>query len=151
VIHVRDLMTAKVFAIRTDKNVSAVDELMRWAHIRHVPIVDERGSLVGLISHRDLLAASTSSIKKHIPDWDKRRNLWTVPIDEIMSRELQTIGPGETVQEAARRMRRHKIGCLPVVEGSKLVGIITAYDLLEIVAKLTPAGFEDIAAALTAG
>jgi CBS domain-containing protein len=53
---VRDVMSTPVFTIREDKHLRAVEEIMKWAHIRHVPVVDVGGRLVGIISHRDLLA-----------------------------------------------------------------------------------------------
>jgi CBS domain-containing membrane protein len=129
---VRDHMTAKVFTIRSDKKLVAVREIMNWAHVRHVPVVDAQGSLVGIVSHRDLLNAAISSVTAE-SEIERTRHLWRVPIELIMRTDVQTIGPGDTVRKAALLMRSSKIGCLPVVVGGKLVGIITEHDLLGIV------------------
>jgi len=133
---VRDFMSAKVFTVRFDKKLLAAGDVMKWAHVRHVPVVDEQGAVVGLISHRDLLQASMSTVKSGISDAEKRQHLWSVPIEKVMHKPVKTIGPGATVQEAAKTMRNYKIGCLPVVDGGKLVGILTGYDLLHLVETL---------------
>ncbi|MGD0992729.1 MAG: CBS domain-containing protein [Gemmatimonadales bacterium] len=137
-MHVRDHMTAKVFTIRMDKKLLAVDEIMGWAHIRHVPVVDEKGKLVGLVSQRDVLRATLSDLAS--TQVDRRNQLGHVTLAQVMRREVLTIGPDEDVQMAARLMRQHKYGCLPVVDDSRLVGIITEHDLLAVVERLGPDG-----------
>ena len=59
---VRDYMTKQVFTVRFDKKLLAVREIMNWAHVRHVPVVNASGAVVGIISHRDLLHAAISSV-----------------------------------------------------------------------------------------
>ena len=137
-MRVRDHMTAKVFTIRMDKKLLAVDEIMGWAHIRHVPVVDAQGGLVGLLSQRDVLRATLSDLAS--TPVDRRNQLGHVSLSDVMRREVLTIRPDESVQSAARLMRRHKYGCLPVVEDGRLVGIITEHDLLEVVERLNPDG-----------
>lgn len=132
---VRDYMTPKVFTIRSDKKLVAVREIMNWAHVRHVPVVDANGKLVGIVSHRDLLHAAISSVTEE-SEIERTRHLWKVHIEPIMVTNVRTIGPDEPVSTAARLMRSSKIGCLPVVENDKLVGIITDHDLLGIVEKM---------------
>jgi CBS domain-containing membrane protein len=131
-------MTAKVFTIRMDKKLLAVDEIMGWAHIRHVPVVDEKGKLVGLVSQRDVLRSTLSDLASTTVD--RRAQLGHVALAQVMRRDVLTIEPGDPIQEAARRMRRHKYGCLPVVEGGRLVGIISEHDLLAVVERLAPDG-----------
>ena len=132
---VRDYMSTQVFTIRNDKMLVAAREIMNWAHVRHVPVVDPQGTLVGIISHRDLLHAAISSATD-VSEVERTRHLWKVPIEPIMRTEVQTIGPDDSVRKAAMLMRRSKIGCLPVVAEGKIVGIITEHDLLGIVEKL---------------
>jgi CBS domain-containing membrane protein len=132
---VRDYMTPKVFTIRFDKKLIAVREIMTWAHVRHVPIVDASGGLVGLISHRDLLHAAISSVAA-AAEVERARYLADVPIEQVMKTDVQTIGPEDPIRKAALLMRQSKIGCLPVVSNGKLVGIITGFDLVGIVEKL---------------
>jgi len=131
-----DHMTHKVFTLRLDKKLIVAKELMEWAHVRHVPVVDAAGEVVGMVSHRDLLAASVASVSSRLSDAERKQHLWTIPIDKVMRRPVTTTIPTATIQEAARLMRRQKIGCLPVVEDGKLVGIITEYDLLGVVEAL---------------
>ncbi len=132
---VRDYMSIQVFTIRNDKMLVAAREIMNWAHVRHVPVVDPSGTVVGIISHRDLLHAAISSATG-VSEVERTRHLWKVPIEPIMRTEVQTIGPDDSVHKAAMLMRRSKIGCLPVVADGKMVGIITEHDLLGIVEKL---------------
>ena len=135
---VRDYMTKDVFTLRVDKKLVIADELMKWAHVRHVPVVDQDGRLVGIVSHRDLLRASISSIETRVAAAEKRQHLSSVTVREVMQAQVQTISPDAPVQEAAKLMRERKIGCLPVVTDGRLIGIITESDLLRIVAQLQP-------------
>jgi CBS domain-containing protein len=130
---VRDCMTTKVLTLESDKKLIVVQEMMGFAHIRHIPVVDKDKRLVGVISHRDLLHAAISSVAAAAPI-ERRQHLWAIRLADVMRTDVQTIGPDAPVQEAAARMREGKIGCLPVVYGGKLVGIISEYDLLGIVA-----------------
>jgi len=132
---VRDYMTTKVFSIRFDKKLIAVREIMTWAHVRHVPVVNAEGELVGIISHRDLLSAAISSVSP-APEIERSRHLAEIPIIKVMRTDVQTIGPDEAVRKAAFQMRKLKIGCLPVIENGRLVGILTGFDLVGIVEKL---------------
>jgi CBS domain-containing membrane protein len=132
---VRDHMTSQVFMIHHDKRLIAVQEIMKWAHIRHVPVVDREKRLVGIISHRDLLHAAISSMDP-VSEPQRKLHLGTVALDQVMKAPVQTISPDAPVQEAAKRMREGKIGCLPVIAGGHVVGIISEYDVLGIVEAL---------------
>jgi CBS domain-containing membrane protein len=134
---VRDVMSTPVFTIREDKHLRAVEEIMKWAHIRHVPVVDSANRLVGIISHRDLLAAAVSPLAIKISQVERAQHMALSEVRKIMHQPIATIGPTEKLQEAARLMRAHKIGCLPVVDGDQLLGILTAADLLGVVEHLT--------------
>jgi CBS domain-containing protein len=134
-MQVRDYMTRQVFTVRNDKKMITVREIMNWAHVRHVPVVDAGGGLVGIISHRDLLHAAISSAAA-ISEVERTRFLWSVSIEQIMRTDVQTIDAEASVQKAATLMRRSKIGCLPVLADGRLAGIVSEYDLLGIVEKL---------------
>jgi CBS domain-containing protein len=114
-----------------------VEEIMKWAHIRHVPVVDARGRLVGIITHRDLLGAAVSTLAVTMSQADRAQYLAASEVRAVMRRPAATIGPEEAVQWAAHLMRLHKIGCLPVVEADRLIGIITEADMLGIVERLS--------------
>jgi CBS domain-containing membrane protein len=134
---VRDLMSKPVFTIREDKSLRVVEEIMSWAHIRHVPVVEAHGRLVGIVTHRDLLGAAVSTLAPRISQADRAQYLAVSQVRAVMRQPAATIGPEESVQRAAHLMRLHKIGCLPVVEEEKLIGIITAADMLGIVERLS--------------
>jgi CBS domain-containing membrane protein len=129
-------MSKKVFTIQLDKKLIVVKELMEWAHCRHVPVVNDKEEVVGMVSHRDLLAASVSSIGSKITESERTEQLRTIPLQSVMHSPVTTISSSASIQEAARLMRTQKIGCLPVVDKGKLVGILTDYDLLKIVEEL---------------
>jgi CBS domain-containing protein len=135
-MQVRDYMTTNVLTINVEKKMCAVQEIMQWAHIRHLPVVDRTKRVVGLVSHRDLLHASISMMASRLAAIEKQQHLWEVPIEPMMHTPVYTIAPDASVQAAARRMRRHQIGCLPVVVQDRLVGIITESDLLHLVEQL---------------
>ena len=133
---VKDVMSRKVFTIRADKRLRAVDEIMKWAHIRHVPVVEADGRLVGIVSHRDLMAATISSLQIKVSEVERAQHLAATEVRQLMHRPAATIGPTERVQRAAHLMRSLKIGCLPVTEDGHLVGIVTEADMLGIVERL---------------
>jgi CBS domain-containing protein len=141
---VRDLMTTKVLTLQDDNKMIVVQEIMGWAHVRHIPVVDREHRVVGIVSHRDLLHAAISSVAAATPI-ERRQHLWAIRLSAVMQTQVQTIAPDATIQEAAARMRAGKIGCLPVVEMGELVGIISEYDLLGVVVAL-PAGTGVVAA-----
>ena len=133
---VSNIMTHNVFTIRLDKKLIVVKEIMEWAHVRHVPVVDGEGSLVGLVSHRDLLGASLAMVDKAKTEFDKKNWLAHILVKDVMQKTVLAVNPTASVAQVARLMRTNKIGCVPVVENGKLVGIVTEHDLLQIVEKL---------------
>jgi CBS domain-containing membrane protein len=126
-------MTTKVFTIQAGKHLRAVEEIMKWAHVRHIPVVDERGRLVGIVSHRDLMGAAVSTLQVRIAEVERMQHSAAIEVRQIMHAPTATIGPDERVQRAAHLMRSLKIGCLPILEDQHLVGIVTEADLLPIV------------------
>jgi CBS domain-containing protein/gamma-glutamylcysteine synthetase len=125
---VAQLMTTDLFTVRPDDLVDLAASVMNWRHIRHVPVEDDEGRLVGLISHRDLLRLLAQG-------W-LSRNGQAVTVREIMKCGPVTIAPEMPPFEALRLMRSRRIGCLPVVENGRLVGIVTAYDFLSLTAEI---------------
>jgi CBS domain-containing protein len=100
---------------------------MHWKHVRHVPVEDDKGRLVGLISHRDLLEWLVSGTRDATKD---------VAVRDIMKTNLRTIAPDTPALEALRLMRENDIGCLPVIKEGKLVGLLTAHDFLTVSTRL---------------
>ena len=122
---VGQFMSTDLFTMRPDDLVDLAASLMDWRHIRHVPVEDEDGHLVGLISHRTLLRLLARG--QH----DGR-----VAVKEIMKADPVTVTPATPTLEAIELMRARRVGCLPVVEDGALVGIVTATDFLNASAKL---------------
>ena len=101
---------------------------MHWEHIRHVPVEDAEGKLVGLVSQRNLLLLLTQG--------SSLNRAQGVPVHVIMKRDLITVPPDATTLEAVKLMRKNRIGCLPVVKDGRIVGIITLFDILNLSVKL---------------
>jgi CBS domain-containing protein len=130
---VRQVMSTKVFTVLPDKTLFVAGELMDWAHVRHVPVVDAHGRLVGIVSHRDLLRASVSSVETHIVRAERRQHLAQITVAQVMQTPTHTVTPETTVRQAAATMRTFHVGCLPVIEHGVLVGIVTAHDMLGLI------------------
>lgn len=127
---VRDAMTSEVATLRPDDRLSVAEDVMRLGRIRHLPVVDERGELCGIVSQRDLLR---SAILKGQPDAQGvPRTAETLRVDEVMTRVVVTIGPDASLREAAATMFQQKLGCLAVVEHGKLIGILTEADFVRL-------------------
>jgi len=123
---VGQFMSTDLFTVSPDDLIDLAASVMDWRHIRHVPVEDQEGRLVGLITHRGLLRMMLNSAN--------HSKLTTVR--EIMLKDPITITPSTSSLEAIELMRGHRVGCLPVVDNDQLVGIVTSYDFLEASAKL---------------
>lgn len=131
---VSDWMTRKVFTLREDQTLHVAKNIMDWARIRHIPVVDRKSRLVGMITHRDLLRASISCLDSAVSKAERGQHLWTFPVRDLMAIELATLGAEDSIQEAARIMRTKKIGAIPIVgEDETLIGILSEADLLRVV------------------
>lgn len=133
---VRDIMGKSLVTISASERLSTVEDIMTLGHVRHMPVV-RAGKLVGVVSERDLLRASLSNLSRHRHD-ERRAFLHVVEITRVMSAPPVVIGPEATVEEAALIMAERKIGCLPVVEDERLVGMVTETDVLRWVAGFAP-------------
>ncbi len=110
---VKELMTQSPLTARPDDDVDLGLQIMAWGEVRHLPVLEE-GRLVGIVSQRDLLANQENNPR----------------IREIMTAPPQVAHPDEDVGDAAARMVRERLGCLPVVVGGDLVGIVTVTDVI---------------------
>ena len=130
---VRDIMTAEVTTLGRNDSLLLAKDIMNLGRVRHFPVVDE-DEVVGVVSQRDLYKASLGSVMKY-GEKAQRTFLEGIAVKEVMVDPL-TIPPDAPVQEAARLMLENKIGCLPVLDGAQLVGIVTETDMLQLVAEL---------------
>lgn len=125
---VRDIMTQKIVTISVDDTLSTVEDIMTLGGVRHIPVV-RGGALVGVVSQRDLLRASLSNLTAFGSE-QRRAFLQAVEIRRVMSAPPTVIDPDASPEAAALVMAEKKIGCLPVVEGDSLIGMLTETDLL---------------------
>ena len=133
---VRDIMPDHMVTISESDTLSTVEDIMTLGRVRHMPVV-HGGKLVGVVSERDLLRASLSNLSG-IDDGRRRAFLHGVEIARVMSSPPVVVHPDETVEAAARVMAENKIGCLPVLEDGRLLGLITETDVLRCFAGLPP-------------
>jgi predicted transcriptional regulator len=134
--HVRDIMSEHIITISSDDSLSTVEDIMTLGGVRHMPVV-RAGQLVGVVSERDLLRASLSNLSEYGSE-QRRAFLQVVEIKRVMSAPPVVIGPGASVEEAALVMAERKIGCLPVLDGTRLVGMLTETDVLRYFAGVSP-------------
>ena len=130
---VKDSMTREVVALPPHSTAGEALALCRERRIRHLPVL-ENGRLVGIVSDRDLRSAAPA-----LGDPERAAALEKIRISDVLTREVVTARPDEPIEEAANRMRERRIGCLPVVEGDELVGIITSSDVMEALVYLVGA------------
>lgn len=128
-LKVRDLMTEEVLTLTAEDNLAALYDLMDSRHIRHVPVVDEDDTLVGIVSDRDLLRGALGE-ESSLPLSVRRQMLEQLKVEEIMNTEPMTVEPEQTAREAGELLMELKVSCLPVVDGGRLVGIITESDFV---------------------
>lgn len=137
-IYVADLMTTSLFTLKRSDSLRDARSLMQLARIRHVPIIDARGSFVGLLTHRDILAATISrfaDVDEHVQGEIDAG----IPVGEIMQTGVVTVPPSMMLRDAAEILLHNKYGCLPVLDGERLVGIVTEADFLKLTISLLDA------------
>lgn len=118
-ICVRDLMSTALLTVKASEPLSEAHVEMEIGVVRHLPVVDDRGQLVGLLSDRDILRAVTAKQPARVAD--------------VMTRHVITIRPDAHAHEAADLMLDRKISSLPVVdETGALVGLITLTDFVDL-------------------
>jgi len=126
---VADLMSTDVATLDRNDELGLADDLMKLGRIRHLPVLDEDGLLVGVVSQRDLYHSALVKALGH-GTHAMGRTMQALRVKEVMQSNPTTVTPSTPIGEAARLMSRHKIGCLPVVEEGRLVGILTEGDFV---------------------
>lgn len=128
---VSDVMQCEVASLGSGDCLDLAQDIMSLGRIRHLPVLEE-DRLVGLVSQRDLLAASLSQALDFEPS-QRRTFVRSIEVSEVMVRDVQTVEPSASLRDAAARMLRCKIGCLPVVKpDGTLVGLISESDLVRV-------------------
>ncbi len=134
-MRIRELMTRNVVTLNAQADLELAEGLMQVMRIRHLPVVTGN-RLVGLVTHRDLLRAALSPLGSHTPA-EQAAHKATVTVSQVMRDDVATVGPDTDVRDAIAQMRRHKYGCLPVVDAEgDLIGIVTEADFLHLMQAL---------------
>jgi CBS domain-containing membrane protein len=133
---VRDLMTEDVLAVHPTDTLATLRALMAERDVRHMPVVNGDGELVGLVSERDLLRHSLIQ-QSDVPDFVEDTILERLKVRELMNTGVESTEADRDIREAAQVMLENKYGCLPVVEGERLVGILTEADFVRLFAEGT--------------
>lgn len=128
VVRVKDLMTRSPLTARTETGAAAAWRMMRERKVRHLPVVDGRGALVGIVSDRDLRMLAEAPQPAEGGRGARPRK--DVPLGRVMTWGVVTVQPETELRHAARVMQDQRIGTLPVVDRGRLVGLLSAVDVL---------------------
>lgn len=128
---VRTVMTENPYTVYTDTPLSDAQAMMRREKVHRLPVLDHHKKLVGIVSEKDLLYASPSPAST-LNVYEMSNLLSKVKVGDVMTKGVTTVGPDDLVEDAARKMSDHNIGGLPVVEGDKLLGIVTESDVFRL-------------------
>lgn len=131
---IEEIMTPDPITLDQNATMDHAAEVMQQHRIRHIPVVDDANKLIGLVTQRDLLAASGKGSR----------------VADVMRKKVVSINENAELRSAAIEMQQAKIGCLPVLRGKELIGIITdsdyvalAINLLEQLESMDPPEFDD--------
>jgi acetoin utilization protein AcuB len=131
---VEQMMNTNVLTLQPSHSIKDAIDLLRENKIRHLPITNEEGVVVGVLSDRDIKDATPSNLREN-----QQNDIYATPIEDIMTKNPLIGHPLDFVEEVATIFYDQKIGCLPIVSSGKLVGIVTETDLLYKYIELTGA------------
>ena len=131
---VGQFMVTDLFTVRPDDIVDFAASLMEWRYVRHVPVEDDSGRLLGVVSHRQLLRLVARGLDKGAEP---------VMVRDIMRPDPISVHADTSTVDAIRLMRANRLSCLPVTENEKLVGLVTEYDLIVVASKLLEEVLDD--------
>jgi acetoin utilization protein AcuB len=127
-------MQTEIVTLEACDSLDLAGDIMQLGRIRHMPVLG-KGKLVGILSQRDLFRAGISSVL-HLRAAAEREWLAKIPVGDVMTREVVTVGPDEDVSTAVDIMLEKRIGCLPVVEAGEMVGLLSETDCLRYLARV---------------
>ncbi|NTU22577.1 CBS domain-containing protein [Brevibacillus sp. HB1.2] len=130
-MRIEEIMRKKIVTIQPSTTIGEALLLLRANRVRHLPVI-ENDSLVGIVSDRDLRDALPSRLLTH----DDDDTVLHKPVADIMNQQVITAHPLDFIEDAALQLYEHKIGSLPIVEGNRLVGLITESDLFSSLIEL---------------
>jgi len=134
-LRVCDVMTKEVTTLKRNDVLTLASDIMQLGRIRHLPVLDDDGvTLAGILSQRDLFRGALARALGY-GEHAQRKMLESLRVKEVMTTDLVTTSPDTLLTEAARVLMERKIGCLPVLEAGRMVGILTEADFVAIVAR----------------
>ena len=128
---VKEIMMGSPVTLRPEDTLDLANDVISLGRIRHIPVVED-GQLVGLLSDRDLIGAAATQIFG-LKQKSKSALLKSVLIKDVMKKKVITVTSETKIGEAARLMADKKIGCVPVINEGRLVGLVTTTDILRYV------------------
>ena len=134
-ITIEEFMTPDPYTLRQSDSINDAWEVMIGKHVRHIPITDEDNHVLGLVTQRDVLAATDPGAIREAKTASHEVKS-DLTLSEIMIRDVTVIRKEDSLRQAALYLQTHKYGCLPVVVDDRLVGIITDSDFIEIAINL---------------
>ena len=134
-ITIEEFMTSEPYTLRETDSINDAWEVMIGKHIRHIPVVDDKNHVLGLVTQRDVLAATEPGAIREAKSASPELKS-DVTLAEIMIRDVKVIDKEDSLRQAALYLQSHKFGCLPVISGGSLVGIITDSDFIDIAINL---------------
>lgn len=134
-ISIEEFMTSEPYTLREADSINDAWEIMIDKHIRHIPVTDEDNHVLGLVTQRDVLAATEPGAIREAKTASHEVKS-DLNLSDIMVRDVRVIRKEESLRQAALYLQSHKYGCLPVVSGDQLVGIITDSDFIDIAINL---------------
>jgi len=134
-ITIEEFMTPDPYTLRASDSINDAWEIMIGKHVRHIPITDEDSHILGLVTQRDVLAATDPGaiMEAKNASHEVRSD---VTLSDIMIRDVTVIHKEDSLRQAALYLQTHKYGCLPVILDDCLVGIITDSDFIDIAINL---------------
>ena len=133
-LRVRDIMASEVTTLKRNDKLTLAEDIMQLGRIRHLPVLDDDGKeLIGIVSQRDLFRGALAQALGY-GQRAQRKVLDSLFVKEVMSTDLITTTPDTPAVEAAKVLVQRKIGCLPVLEEGRLVGIVTESDFVAVFA-----------------
>jgi acetoin utilization protein AcuB len=138
-MRVKNRMTRKPVTARPKTTYNEAMRLMERNDIQHLPILNKKDQLIGIVSHSDMLEAEPSRVST-LSVYEIASLLEKVTMDQIMSHPVKAISQECAISEAAHYMLEEEIGCLPVLDGDEVVGIITDTDIFKTFVEVTGGG-----------
>ena len=132
---VKRMMKKNPITTTAETSIVDVADILKENHIHRLPVLDKKGKLIGVITEKDILHASPSPVSS-LSVYEMPYMLSRLKVSNLMTKDVRTIDPNTTVEEAAKIMVDDDLSCLPVIEGDKLVGIVSKSDMFKVLYEL---------------